>query len=124
MAVSQCGSMLRSALIGCFKVQLISVAHTAGRKHRENIYFNTLLKLLWNAQSLFSFPFYVTFKTHAKLLECNLCIQVGFEKIVTTIIKILLIKATAKFIHINVMSNVIWCNHEAKMYDIFSVQLV
>ncbi len=33
--------MLSSALIGCFTVRLISVAHTAERKHRENIYFNT-----------------------------------------------------------------------------------
>ncbi len=31
MAVSQCGSMLSSALIGCFTAQLISVARTANR---------------------------------------------------------------------------------------------
>ncbi len=34
LAVSQCGSMLSYALIGCFTVRLISVAHTAA-------YFNT-----------------------------------------------------------------------------------
>ncbi len=59
LAVSMCGSMLSSALIGCFNVRLnvelcsdwlfftvrlISVAHTAGRKPRENIYFNTFLR--------------------------------------------------------------------------------
>ncbi len=33
--------MLSSALIACFTVQLISVAHTAGRKQGKYIYFNT-----------------------------------------------------------------------------------
>ncbi len=44
--VLQCGSMWSSALIGCFTVRLISLANTAGRKHREEIYISIFLSQL------------------------------------------------------------------------------
>ncbi len=53
LAVSQCGSMLSSTLIGCFTVWLISVAYTAGRKHREiYIYIYIYISILSHAVKL------------------------------------------------------------------------
>ncbi len=49
-----CFQLLRSALTGCFTVRLISVAHTEGRKHREeNIYFQYFLLQLYRRGKLY-----------------------------------------------------------------------
>ncbi len=99
LAVSTCGSMLSSALIGCFQVQLISVAHTQqegtqGGKyifqyflsqlyhrviilyikcgHQKPLLICGALKLLSNAQSLFTFTF--AFEIHH---STKLCLYYG-----------------------------------------------